>query len=296
MTETYDAMLEHMANIVYDEKRYFTFKDFLNFSVNEKNYKLKYGTIRNYFSKLKKNGEIDFVYNSSISFYTLKGVNLPKRITPTHTGVSYNNNPLYRLLLEHPLDKTAIHDIRLLFTVEDIWKYLSIQSRFKLHPINKSIELDKWNIDNDFFVKVIVNKTDSVSVSIGCSYTPIFLSIDGIIRFASLLARIEERLSGLLQRLRNDDNVYSSSKYPLIPSYDGWIVKMWHLNRDGSTEYDKEKFHISWENAEHIIIRAYTKQLKDKKWKIRLERQEYPNKSVFDAINDRLEERFQPNN
>jgi hypothetical protein len=250
---------------------------------------LKPGTIRNYFSKLKKNGEIELVYNSGVAFYTLKGIKVGKRITPNHTGVSYSNNSLYRLLLEHPLDKTSIHNIRLLFEVQDIWKLVSIDTQFKLNPFNKGIALAKWKIDNDFFIKVIVYRTNSVSISIGCSYRPVSLTTGGIIRFTSVLARIEERISGLLHNLMSNNDI-SISKDILIPYYGNWIVRMWHLNRDGLVEYSVEKFHISWENAENIIIRAYTKQFSGKKLRIRLERQEYPNKSLVEAINYRLEE------
>lgn len=42
-----DAMLELMAIIVFIEHRPFSYKDFLEFTINNKIYKIAYGTIRN---------------------------------------------------------------------------------------------------------------------------------------------------------------------------------------------------------------------------------------------------------
>ena len=68
MSELSDAMLEHMAYIVHVEKRPFSYKDFISFQVNGKNYTMDHGTIRNYFYKLKKHGELEFEYNSRIAY------------------------------------------------------------------------------------------------------------------------------------------------------------------------------------------------------------------------------------
>ena len=59
MTELDDAMYEHMTYIVLVERRPFSFKDFLRFEVNGKEYKMEHGTFRNKISKLNKNGEVE---------------------------------------------------------------------------------------------------------------------------------------------------------------------------------------------------------------------------------------------
>ena len=279
-----------MKYIVSNEYRPFSFKDFLKFSVDGKDYKMVHGTFRNMIGKLIKDGKVELVYISRIAFYTLKGYNFTKTITHNHTRVSYSSNPLYHLLLEQPLDKTSFHNIRLFFKVKDIWHILSTNSQFKLNHFSKDITLGKWIIEKDFFILVTIHRTDSVTISIGCSFRPVALDLNGIIRFTSVLAKIEERISGILQNVLKKDHYYStSSTSTIIPSYNSWIVTMWHLNRDGLAQYSGKEFHISWENAGNIIIRAYSKQYKDKKCKIRLERQEYPNTSIFEAINERLE-------
>jgi hypothetical protein len=45
----------------------------------------------------------------------------------------------------------------------------------------------------------LTNITDTVSIIIGCSLQPIPLDANGIIRFFSLLAMVEERLHNILE-------------------------------------------------------------------------------------------------
>ncbi len=60
-----DIFLERMGCIVFLENRPFCYRDFLNFELNGRDHKFKHGTIRNNFSKLKKDGKIEFVYQST---------------------------------------------------------------------------------------------------------------------------------------------------------------------------------------------------------------------------------------
>ena len=63
---------------------------------------------------------------------------------------------------------------------------------------------------------------------------------------------------------------------------------MWHFGRDASIEYSGEKFEMTFSLATGILIRVYSKQMKGKKTNIRLERQEYPDIPLVDAIEARL--------
>src|SRR5881397_843858 len=123
MSELDNAMQEHMAFIVFSEGRAFSFKDFLQFTIDGKIYKIAPGTFRNKVLALKKTGVIELDYNSGIAFYTLKGHKFGKAVTPTHTVVY--NDPVYNMLESLPLDKHSIHDIRLRFSVPGIWTLLS---------------------------------------------------------------------------------------------------------------------------------------------------------------------------
>jgi hypothetical protein len=62
---------------------------------------------------------------------------------------------------------------------------------------------------------------------------------------------------------------------------------MWHFGRDGLLEYTGEKFSITVGKAQHILTRLYSKDY-GSHTRIRDETQEYPNKTVFDAIEEKL--------
>lgn len=285
MSELDDAMLAHMAFIVSSEGRPFSYRDFLRFEVNGNEYGMGHGTFRNKISKLIKIGIAELCYSSTCAFYTLKGHKFGKPVTTNHTVVSHNNS-VYKMFQELPLDKQSIHDIRLKFKVPNIWQIVSHNSNFYKIKRSNDIAIPAWNNGNAI-VKITIHKTDTVSVTIGCSLSPILLDADGIIRFFTLLVRVEERLRNII------DNCISLNAYiqcNLFPEYKSWIVTMWHFGRDGLTEYTGDKFSISVEDAQHIVTRVYSKQMNDKKTRLRMEIQECPNKTVVDIVNERLHE------
>ena len=64
---------------------------------------------------------------------------------------------------------------------------------------------------------------------------------------------------------------------------------MWHFGADALTEYSGEKFSVTWETAENVLIRAYSKVMSgDNRTRIRLERQEYPKATLADIIEQKL--------
>ncbi len=109
------AMKVHMQKIVLIEGRPFCFRDFLDFEVDGKRYKMKHGTIRNKISKLKKNDLIQLEYYSGPAFYSLKGVRFTKpkqEMTDDHTVVSQVSSMSSVSFIDNlPSDKHALHDI-----------------------------------------------------------------------------------------------------------------------------------------------------------------------------------------
>lgn len=81
------AMMKHISHIVIEEHRPFSYLDFLRFTVDEEEHKMKHKTFRNKISRLIKDGKVERLYNAGIAFYTLKGITTPKPVTPDHTGV-----------------------------------------------------------------------------------------------------------------------------------------------------------------------------------------------------------------
>jgi hypothetical protein len=278
-------MKKHIEHITYVERRQFSYRDFLEFKVDGIKHKMAHGTFRNKVSKLIKKGEIYLWCYSGLGFYSIKGHKLYKSMTDHHTMVSTKyNNPLYKMLQSLPFDKQSIHDIRLKFKVPRIWKTLS-NSELSMNRRSKDITVPMHihtteNIGID--IKLFVHRTNTVSVIIGCSLLPIRLDIDGIIKFYTLLARIEEQL-------RIKVNSYSPSDIIIdIPDYKQWIVTMWHFGRDSLHQYTGEKYSTTIGEAQGVFGRIYSKEINGKT-RIRVESQEYPKQSVIEAIHSNSE-------
>jgi hypothetical protein len=300
VTDLDQAMEKHMANMVHCENKPFCYRDFMAFEVDGQEYRMSHGTYRNKIAALKKVGKIELAYNAGVAFYTLKGKQFGKPMTANHEGVCNSKiDSLSRLISDLPTERAALHDIRLKFKVPGIWNTLSsTHHRFPINQNSKDICIPTWKID-DLLVRVVIHKTDTISVSIACSLAPIPVSIEGIICLSNTLTRIEERLATLLTNNgfgdshlglvgsspANDDMTH---QYLKIPNHRLWVVTMWHFGVDALVEYAGEKFEFTWEESKHILIRAYTKTMKDRKTRIRLERQEYPNKTFPKIIEEKL--------
>jgi hypothetical protein len=207
---------------------------------------------------------------------------------------------LYSEIQGLPLDKNSLHDIHLRFEVPDIWTilfaYLNVdnsqrqqqqkqQQPLRFNSVSKDISPPSWEI-KCLNIKVTVHRTNTVSVVVGCSYAPIAIDINGIIRLSNALTRVEERLSRLLDDCAKvTNNEYQSMS---IPEHSQWIVTLWHFGADASIEYTGKEFSATWEVGENALIRAYSKDMKAGKTRIRLERQEYPRKTFADAIEEKL--------
>lgn len=158
-----------------------------------------HGTFRNNVSHLKKEGLVEISYKSSITFYTLSGIKFGKDhgiiMTGNHTGVpsssvslasNISSNPLYRIIRDLPLDRSSVHDIRLKFVSPQIYSiiYSSISNKavevgYRVNSKSLDILLPVWKM-RGLLVKVTIHRTDTVSISIGCSLNPVTLDIKGI--------------------------------------------------------------------------------------------------------------------
>jgi hypothetical protein len=312
----------HIYHLVHDERRPFSYLDFMKFKVDELEFQMTHGTFRNNISSLMREGLVEVLYKSHITFYTLRGVKFDKAsriaMTGNHTGVpnssvplasNLSSNPLYRIIRDLPLDRSSVHDIHLRFVSPQIYViiYSSISKRsfgsnYTINSRSKDILLPAWKI-RDLLVKATIHRTDTVSIMIGCSLNPISFDVKGIIRLTNALSIVEERIARLVERSRNVSNFDAidankgfdcsspnrSNYHGIgIPSFSEWTVTIWHFGADALTEYSGEKFSVTWETAEDVLIRAYSKDLNDNRTRIRLERQEYPKATLADIIEQKL--------
>ena len=119
-----DRVMQRIKEIVLNEHKPVSLLDFLpSFEIEGKEYNMKYGTLRNIFSSLRRTRQIQIAFKTKQTFYTLPGITFgSKMMTPYHTGVPYStdNDSLYRLIQDLPLGKNALHDIHLRFNVKDM--------------------------------------------------------------------------------------------------------------------------------------------------------------------------------
>jgi hypothetical protein len=307
MTILDDAMRKHIEYIVCTERRPFSFVDFLTFEVDQQHYKMSHGTFRNKISAMLKREEVEVVYYSKQAFYTIKGVRFAKTMTSDHTGRTgdtlsssssicsphelrcIKNHPVYRVIQDTPFDKSALHDIRLRTTVNGIWRLLSHIPTLSMNQNSKDILVIKEEI-NHLNIRVTVHHSDTISVVIGCSFSPVAVGIDGIIRLSNALTLIHDRLQRLVNDKKDCGGNYNDYSSPLIiiPNHMTWTVTMCHFGADSSIEYTGERFYARWEVAEKALLTFYAKVWKDGKCRIRGERQEYPGKPLDEALDEKL--------
>lgn len=306
-----DVFLERMAVFAFVEKRPFCFKDFLFFEQGGREYRFEHGTIRNIFAKLRKEGKIESVYHTIHAYHTLTGTNVGKPITPNHgeDHLAHKQSRFLGFLDTLPMDKPSIHDIRLRFVAKGLWSMLSSPSSpaspaasrlVKSIDLQKNRDITLHDIDlKDHTIKTTVHRTDTVSVMVACSASPIPIDIMGLSKLTSGLTRVEERLRmlqgfsavdgggvGSGEPSRGGNNPSPLSKHR-IPDHMSWTVTMWHFSQDSLTGYSGDMFEIPWKDGLELF-RVYSK--KSKAMRIRKEMQEYPNKPLGEAFRDKMEE------
>lgn len=312
-----------MEHIVHEEGRPFSSRDFLSFDHKGKSYRFNPGTIRNYFSKLGKQGKIEIAYKTKITFYTLKGIKAGKTMTPDHTGgtsittdtqsatsarkgwgpvnnpskdLNYKQHRFLQFLLTIPMDIDGIHNVRLKFAAKGLWEILPMYNDFK-HLIksvdlisNKGIVLHDLNF-GDHIIKATLHRTGTVSVIVRCSKTPIPIDIVGLAKLTSSLRHLEDKLQWVVDEyVRITLKSYQRSDSLIIkgpiPSCLSWTATMWHFGRDSRATYNGEMFEITWRDALGLF-RVYSKEFA-KKIRIRKELQEYPRRPWNEVFMERF--------
>jgi hypothetical protein len=193
------AMKMHIQRLVRVEKRPFCFRDFLDFEVDGKKYSMTHGTYRNKISQYVKNGYAQLEYYSGPAFYSLAGVNFTKSrrkgMTDNHTVVpSLSSVSSVSFIDNLPTDIHALHDIRFRFRVDNIWTTIA-NSHPELEPNAKSKDISLEPLHtHDLTIKTTIHHTDTVSVMVACSQTPVAADLKGLVRLSNALTRVEERL------------------------------------------------------------------------------------------------------
>ena len=253
MNGTDYALLKRLKYLNKVEYRPASYKDFEEFEVDGKPYKLESGTLRNKFSVLKKEGHIERYYNSKASFFVIKGVRFGKQRTiqgMTEHSISQLSEAIQLL----PKESKGLHDFHTSFQVLDIWQVLSESKRLKVNEHNKGILLSPFNIDG-LKITANIHHTDTVTVTVACSKNPVSTEIDdvnGIVRLAAALRRTQERI----QRIVDECGQSLPGGYESIPIPDSntWMTTMVHFAVD-TPNYKEVKTCMTWKNAQGVLLR-----------------------------------------
>jgi hypothetical protein len=313
-TPSQDVMLEHLAYLVLHENKPVCWRDFQKFVVDGKEYSLKKGTIRNNLSRLKRLGLIEFSYRSIDAYYSLHVETNRKTSTMTAHPARVYRHDLAALIERMAFDTPAAHDIHLRFHSQMIWRTLSVlaaqppilqslslqssrSATLSTQPVSKDIVLPEMTLGKGIKGIVTVHKTDTVTVILSCSESPIRFDIGGLVVLSSSLARIEERLLTLIDNAQHKMLPLQPVRYCLssaanpavktvtttlssllaqfvktcsnnrekallhIPEYGSWVVTMWHIGRDSIERYTGEKFEVAWQDFSGEWIRVYSKEM-----------------------------------
>lgn len=284
-----NVLLEYIRKVAKEDYRPVCYKDCECFEYEGKEYKMTHGTFRNKISKLKKQGKIQKIYHSNMTFYGPSGYRVGKVMTENDTGVSHNS-PLYQLIHHLSIDKSGIHNIRLKFNSKNIWNvfnhivlnkctlafnklllpYYAASIPNTVNEKSKDINF-RWNI-RGCQVILTIHKTDTVTVIIGCSYNPFRVDLRGLANFRCVLSIIEERISDLVneffyhyKEIENSNTKLEIKHYVKVPWHEDWIVTMWHHGSYTISAYSGEKFSISIRTLEKTVYNIYVKEFPGKK-------------------------------
>jgi DNA-binding transcriptional ArsR family regulator len=277
-TPSQDKMLEHMAYLQMTQgvPRLF-WKDFLKLNYT-------YGTIRNNLSKLNDMGLIEKSLKTNIAYYSLPKDSLQNSMTTDYLPVT--KPQLAALIKRLVFDTPAVHNIWLEFHCPTIYDRLRAQNdkEILILPGSKKLVLQREILENgDIEAQITVSTRNNVIISLACSENPIHFDIAGLVRLTSCLTRIEERLRSKVCFAQ------ANLSHIDIPHSGSWIVVMWHVGMDSKERYTGETYEESWKNITGETHRIYAKLLKkEKKRVLRLERQEYPNNPLHDAVEEKL--------
>ena len=290
MTSLDFAIMSRMKQIVLLERRPFSYIDFKDFEILNRNYKVAHGTFRNKISKLVKKGIVELEYNSKLSFYSLAGIHFGNTMIRNLTGNTgvIGATQLIDFIQELPLENKSIHDIHMKFSVPDIWTVISSLPKYnkRINPKSKDIKLDPI-VTEELKIITTIHHTDTVTVIVGCSFNPVSLEeVSGIIRLSSGLIRTEERISRVVDEC--GEKLPGGYERIPIPSHERWVVTLWHFGKDSKKEYTGEGFSVTFGYAKEALIRIYTKEKNPGKKTIRLEAQHSPNNSLYKAIQEKI--------
>ena len=136
--------------------------------------------------------------------------------------------PIYNWIKNRPVNKQALHNIRLNFESNGIWDIFSKVYPDRIEHNSQDIRLSPLTFFGYIDVTITIHHTNTVSVAISCSCKPIAVDAKDIMQLFEALPRTEVHITTIVDNYCRGNNIQSLplSKAPTIPSYRNWIVRM----------------------------------------------------------------------
>jgi hypothetical protein len=189
--------------------------------------------------------------------------------SPITDGVSFS----IKFIEETIWKDWALHNIHLAaFNVKDIHSSLKAKD-YSLTKHSRDIQLKPIH-HKGLIIKPIVHNTDTITVSVGCSYSPIIMNAQDVTRLDNGLGQMVEELS-IQSDLGN------------IPYHSDWLCTGYHFGRDGENLFRGQAFEILWRDAKKTYHHIYTKKYNDG-YHLRDETYGYPFAKLEQVLNSKM--------
>jgi hypothetical protein len=298
-----EAMKKHMQMLM-SQGIPFSYRDFLSFKVEGKNYKVSHGTFRNKISKLVKIGEIEPYIFSGQRYYVLKGMGFRKSKRFHHpSGVSSKqslssdinlgvgftgktdelNQTINQTLLGYvipvlPASLFYIHNFHFHLNISsEIYRQISIEKiGNKNNGKQYSTMIGKARVTYTFYPKGTVN------VEVKCSDNP--FRVETTHDYNNLLLFFNSLRETLSQYLRDTQNILTG----IISVIEDWYLTEYDINKD--IKLDDHSLHIAVVKMQvkyHLhLFRIYIKSIGKSKFCRIEENRKQNNKNPIETINE----------
>ena len=170
-----------------------------------------------------------------------------------------------------------------------------MNSFFKINPKNKGLRIGFQH--ERLFIGIVIQKTNTITVTIGCSLDPIPINFSGIVLFSNALAIVRDRLYRWIEdslSLYPDSSLSYSPISISIPHYNTWIVTMWHLNANSLVRYNGKAFNIEFGRFHEVLARIYSKRKRDGNIYLQNRRTGISKQEVYGRDARKIESRHSP--
>lgn len=220
--------------------------------------KYRYGSLRILISRLLKQGKVLRWHGKHCPqlFVLANG-----KLTTNRMGVPVVNYEQITVTLTDKLlaltyGSFMMHDIRLLTNCAGSWQRL-IDNGHIPNAISKDIVLPQLNFTDFRYAVVTVHHTDSISIMLACSYSPLVRTMSDMLALFGYAGEIKSHIENLIGLK--------------MPSPTEWIHTQSHINRDAEGSFSDKEFEYTFQMYGDAAFRIYNKQF-GRERKVRIEK------------------------